>query len=237
MQENKINILSTRPLHDTVIHKAAHKNIFIDAVSFIETEVINTGELVKNIQSFASQKIIAIFTSINAVEAVIKHLAEQPEWKVFSMGGITKELVIQFFGETSLLGSAKNATVLAERIIEAGNVNEVVFFCGDQRLDELPQTLAAHNIKVNEVIVYTTIQTPKEIDKPYNGIIFFSPSAVHSFFSVNTIAMSVILFAIGKTTAATIRSYVKNEVVMSEWPGKDQMVEQAIQYFSTIKQV
>ncbi|MEI9934658.1 MAG: hypothetical protein WDM71_07335 [Ferruginibacter sp.] len=51
------------------------------------------------------------------------------------------------------------------------------------------------------------------------------------FFDINTIATDVIVFAIGKTTATAVHTYVNNELVTSKWPGKEQMIEQVIQYF------
>ena len=127
--------------------------------------------------------------------------------------------------------TAKNATILADKIIQTKTIEEVVFFCGDHRLDELPETLRYNSITVNELVVYTTVQLPVFIEKDYDAFIFFSPSAVHSFFSMNTVPINAIMFSIGKTTTATIQTYCTNKVVTSEWPGKDQMIENIISYF------
>ncbi|MDE3236698.1 MAG: uroporphyrinogen-III synthase [Bacteroidota bacterium] len=236
MLQDKIHILCTRSIDQKLLNHAALMGVDIDTLSYIETMPIVSEELKQKIQSLAIENNTVVFTSMNAVTAVIGHLRSIPQWNVFSMGGVTKELVLQYFGEKALSGSAKNATALCERIIETGKVNKVIFFCGDQRLDELPETLEANGIEVEEYAVYTTEQTPHETQKNYDGILFFSPSAVHSFFSVNTVATDVVFFAIGKTTAATIKTYVNNTVVTSEWPGKEQMVELAINYFTSIKQ-
>jgi len=231
MQKNKYSILCTRSLQEQLIHKAAASNIDIDAVGFIETEAISSVQLIQQIEAFALQKIVAVFTSVNAVEAVIKHLTLIPDWSIFCLGGITKELVYGFFGEANVAATAKNATALADKIIQIKTIEEVVFFCGDQRLDELPETLRYNSITVNELVVYTTVQLPFFIEKNYDAFIFFSPSAVHSFFSMNTVPINAIMFSIGKTTTATIQTYCTNKIVTSEWPGKDQMIENVISYF------
>jgi uroporphyrinogen-III synthase len=71
------------------------------------------------------------------------------------------------------------------------------------------------------------------IDKVYDGILFFSPSAVESFFSKNKLPEQTVLFAIGNTTAKTIhRRYCNNRIMISDQPGKDELIEQAIEYFS-----
>ena len=106
------------------------------------------------------------------------------------------------------------------------------FFCGDQRRDELPGILREHDIDVNEITVYQTLALTHKIDKHYQGILFFSPSAVESFFKNNTLPASTILFAIGNTTANAIRKFTKNKVIISDVPGKDNLVKKMIEYFT-----
>jgi uroporphyrinogen-III synthase len=235
MRANNIEILCTRQLQQHVIATVIENGITIDCVPFIKSELITTNEIVETINALANKKITAIFTSTNAVEAVIQRLSAKPDWDIFCIGGITKETAIGFFGEEAIKGTARDAKVLAEKII-AGNNNELVFFCGDQHLDDLPQIVKKHSLQLNEIIVYNTIYTPHVINKNYDGILFFSPSAVHSFFIENTIVTDVILFAIGKTTADAIGTYVSNEIVTSDWPRQEQLVEKLIGYFKTMKQ-
>jgi uroporphyrinogen-III synthase len=234
MPLSKYHLLCTRPLEQLLINKASEKGMGIDIVPFIKTEPIVSPEIIRQIEYCQSQKINVVFTSINAVTAVAVQLTSRPDWTIYSLGGITKETVYRYFSEKSVVATAKNATALAEKIVLRHPMEEVVFFCGDQRLNELPETLLANHIPVKEIAVYTTIETPQPIEKNYSGILFFSPSAVHSFFSVNTINTNVILFSIGKTTTATIRSYCTNTVETSEWPGKQQMIERVIAYFEKI---
>ncbi|MDE3124679.1 MAG: uroporphyrinogen-III synthase [Bacteroidota bacterium] len=235
MQNNpKIPVLSTRPLDPIIINNAEARGITIDCIPFIETTAIINETIIQIIHELAQKKITAIFTSMNAVDAVTAQLLQIPKWDIYCLGGITKEKVIQFFGEKHFKGSAKSAGLLAEKIIEHQPSHELIFFCGDQRMDELPETLAANQFPTKQVIVYNTIQTPIEVSKNYQGIVFFSPSAVHSFFSANTIPLSTILFAIGKTTAATIQTYVQNKIITSEWPGKEQMIDLVMNYFKPI---
>lgn len=219
------SILFTRSIDEPLVQKAAKKGLQIDSITFITTEPSTSSDVAEQVQAYAQQSIVAVFTSVHAVEAVITQFPKKPDWKIFCIGGMTRELVFSFFNESQIIGTAKNASALSEKIIGNHHVREVVFFCGDQRLDDLPNTLRASEIVVNELIVYNTIQTPQVIEKDYTGIAFFSPSAVHSFFSLNTIRTDVTLFSIGKTTTATIQTYCANRVITSEWPGREQMVE------------
>lgn len=229
---SNIKILSTRPLREELVHSAAFKGVQIDVAAFIKTQSITNDTTSAIIKQFAQQAITAIFTSMNAVEAVIAQLDYVPEWKVFTLGGITRELVSQYFGENSIEATGKNATNLAQKIVLHNHTQPLVFFSGDQRLDELPEILKANEVEVAELVVYQTILTPISITNQYDAVAFFSPSAVHSFFSENTLPLTTVLFSIGKTTTATIKTYVANPVITSEWPGKEQLIDLAINYFT-----
>ena len=85
--------------------------------------------------------------------------------------------------------------------------------------------------------MYSTIATVEKLSKRYDGILFFSPSAVESFFSLNEVGSNTILFAIGNTTAEAISQKVKNKIIIAESPGKEALVKEMLKYFSTQKQV
>jgi uroporphyrinogen-III synthase len=113
------------------------------------------------------------------------------------------------------------------------DIKAVYFFCGDQRRDELPDLLKEAGLTVHEVVVYRTLLTPRKTERIYAGIAFFSPSAVESYFSLNTVADGVTLFAIGQTTAAAIQARCTNPVIISDRPGKDALVRTMTDYFQT----
>lgn len=232
MQENKINILSTRPVDKSLLQEARAKNIVLDILSFIETEAIQTIEIQQEVEQVSIQLATVVFTSMNAVESVTGMLdGHIPDWNIYCIGYRTKELIEEYFGETAIAGTADSAMELAELIIEEDTTDEVVFFCGDQRRQELPSKLEEHDINVIEVTVYQTIPINHTIEKEYDGVVFFSPSAVDSFFKKNKLSAKTILFAIGITTEQTIRKYCSNKIIVSRLPGKEKLVEQAMGYF------
>lgn len=235
MQKSKLNILSTRPLSKSIIKEASEQDISIDCISFIETEPIKNLELKEKIQSYSQKKKNVVFTSMNAVEAITESIVIKPEWNIFSIGQATKNFIDENFGKRTLKATADNASDLADIIIER-KIKEVVFFCGDQRRDELPAKLKNEKISVEEVVVYKTNFTPRKLKKTYDGILFFSPSAVESFFSVNTIADDVTLFSIGDTTAHAIKEKASNKIVVAQKAGKEVLVKEMLMYYSKQKQ-
>lgn len=231
MPDTKIHILSTRSLDAALISRVAGNNYAVDAIPFIETMPLQTEESATTIQELGLERCIVVFTSMNAVSAVATQLSSVPKWKIFCTGGVTKEYVVKYFGEESIFATARNATNLAHKIVAANNVKKVVFFCGDHRLNDLPETLRQNDIQVQEIVAYTTIQTPVDVEKQYDAILFFSPSAAHSFFSMNTLPTDVMLFSIGNTTTAAIKSYCANRVVTSDWPGTESMLEMVQDFY------
>ena len=232
MQNYKASILSTRPINEELIHQAASKNILIDVISFIETETIDSLDVHEEIKNALLQTAVVVFTSMNAVESVAVHIDEYiPDWTIYCMGNTTKSLVSEYFGEELIAATASGAAELADKIIE-DDIDEVIFFCGNMRRDELPALLNKHDIYVNEIEVYKTIAIQHTIKKKYDGILFFSSSAVESFFSINKLNEKTILFAIGDTTANALKKFTSNKVVIADEPGKNYLFEKAIEYFS-----
>ncbi|MEO6404829.1 MAG: uroporphyrinogen-III synthase [Ferruginibacter sp.] len=227
-----IKVLSTRPLEEDILEAAISKGIDLEIKSFIKTELIENIEVQQEIAHAFTLITSVVFTSMNAVEAVALFiLEEQPGWKIYCIGNTTKQLVEKYFGKDAIAGFADNAATLATLIV-ADEPLEVVFFCGNQRRDELPNVLRSNGIEVDEIVVYETIEIPQKLKGSYNGILFFSPSAVKSFFGVNKINDSTVLFAIGSTTENEIKKYTTNKIIIADEPGKENLAEKMIEYFT-----
>ncbi|MEP6615153.1 MAG: uroporphyrinogen-III synthase [Ginsengibacter sp.] len=234
MQGNAVKILSTRPVDERSKRDALDQGIVIDELSFIKTDINPDQKIWQRIASLSNQHITAVFTSMTAVGAISKYILEKPSWDVYCIGTTTASLAEKLFSEENIRGTGENALQLSRVIIEDAPSN-VVFFCGDQRRNELPEALHIAGIEVEELVVYTTTGTPQTLLLPYDGILFFSPSAADSFFSANCIAPGIPLFAIGTTTAAAIRNYTQNEIITAGIAGKSGLVQLMIHHFRELK--
>ena len=231
--QNRVSILSTRKLNAELVEQAGLKGVVIDTISFIETQVIQSVEVQQEIEQALMLTTAVVFTSVKAVEAVAEELkGHRPGWEIFCIGHATRQAVEKNFAKHLVSGIAENASALAKTIVESG-ADEVIFFCGDKRRDELPDLLHEHGVEVNEITVYHTATIPQKVEKKYNGILFFSPSAVKSFFQKNKPNGQTVLFAIGKTTANEIKNFSENKIVISEEPDKRKFLEKVISYFET----
>ncbi|MCD6013014.1 MAG: uroporphyrinogen-III synthase [Flavipsychrobacter sp.] len=229
----KINtyILSTAELNDTLVHHAMDHGVEVDAVSFIQVKPVKDDNLLDELKHMAQLPMTVVFTSANAINAMADVLAAgKPNWNVYCIGNATKRAVLQYFDESQVKGTAMDGALLAN-VIKTHGVKEVVFFCGDKRLDALPLFLFRNDIMVHEIVVYKTTETPEQVKKHYQGILFFSPNGVNSFFRINNVDPHTVLFAIGNTTAAVLKAKASNKIVVSETPSKERMVEKVIEYF------
>ncbi|PSK89715.1 uroporphyrinogen-III synthase [Taibaiella chishuiensis] len=228
-----INLLSTRHLSAESIKDAAWCGIHIDITPFIEVAIREDEALLQSLLPLAGKPILAIFTSAYAVQALQELMPEAPRtWNIACTGGKTAQEAADWLGDAAIVATAPNAAQLAQKIT-ALSAQQVVFFCGDQRLDHLPVALQRSGIPLEEIIVYETKATPLVLDtQPYRGVLFFSPSAVHSFFSVNMLPFKCTVFAIGATTAAVVQSYTFHNTVISPEPGEQAMLDQVINYYN-----
>ncbi|MBB1284863.1 uroporphyrinogen-III synthase [Flavisolibacter sp. BT320] len=234
MGKSEKYLLSTRPLPKAVVEEGAKKGVVIEELSFIATKAIQDEALVQRIKTLASEKHTVVFTSMNAVEAVAEQIDATPDWKIYSIGNTTRKLIEEAWGSDKIVATADYGKHLGERLIDDG-VRDVVFFCGNIRRDELPNKIRSEGGKIEEVVVYETEQTPATLTKEYDGILFFSPSAVNAFFSTNKPSKSTVLFAIGKTTEEAIRQNKGRNIIVANKVDKVDMTRDAINYLTSNK--
>lgn len=233
-------VLSTKKLDPSLIEQAEQNGIEIIEQEAIRVNTILSKEKWQEIfHLLESNKEFAVFTSSNAVSAVKKYLNEyvspvQPNWKIFALSGKTRQALeenLEVFG--AIVATANDSKELAIKIAEA-TVKEVIFFCGNKRREELPSILERSGIKVDEVVVYETLETPKASNGDYDAVLFFSPSAVKSFFSVNQLNEHAVCFAIGQTTADSIAAARGSKIIISKTPAQEILLQEVINYFKRV---
>lgn len=226
-----IKILSTKLLPKDILFRAKNEGIAIDEIEFISIKMTTDDAIVEKIKQYSQKKITAVFTSANAVSSVFAHTEIKPDWDIFCISGKTKSTLLKYVGEEDILCTATDGNTLADNILEDMSVNSVVFFCGNKRLNAIPDKLSLHGVRVEELIVYKTISAPKKLEDAYDGILFFSPSAVKSFFSVNKIAPETVLFSVGKTTEKAIIPFSNNKRIAAPFPSAESMEKEIKNYF------
>ena len=163
-----------------------------------------------------------IITSKNGVDAILNNCAtEELNFKhIYCVGRRTKKLIEQKIGPVKI--SAKNAKTLAETLAPLLNGSEVTYFCSDIRRDDLPDILSKHNIKINEVVAYSTKLEAPTLPKSIEGVLFYSPSTVQSFLVNNT--PSCVAYCIGESTAKEAQKYFKT-IRIAKIPTVESVIE------------
>lgn len=220
---NKINILSTKKLLPN------QKQELLDAnFNVIEDDFIKT-----NIKNFELSKVNnnLIFTSQNAVQSVLKNpkVDELKSKNIFSVGIKTKSVLEENGFNVEVY--TDYASDLAEIISLIYNKESYTFFSGNLRRDILPKTLKENGITFNEIEVYETNLTSKKIKDKLDGILFFSPSAVESYLKLNTIKHEI-CFCIGETTAELLENKNIENIIISENPSVENVINEVIEYYN-----
>lgn len=227
-----VRILSTTSIADIRTQIDVPDNFELEEVGLIKTNsTIDEGKTAL-LKEYFQKNIVAIFTSMNAVEAVgALQGASGANWSIYCIGTKTAEFVNRYFPQSTIVGTAQNAGALGKLIVEEAITDKLYFFCGNIRRDDLPNVLTNSKVELEEVTVYQTTLIEQHIDISYDAILFFSPSAVESFFSANQLNDDTVLFAIGKTTGEAIQRFSNNKIVIADLTSKLALVNKSFQYF------
>ncbi len=233
----KHKVLSTKKLERSLVAEAGENGVEIVEQEFISIKPVWSKETGERILDFAfSGKTAIVLTSANAADMLDRYMHQGDtfyviDWNIFCLSGKTKAAVLSArFLEKNIVGEAQNAAALANEIIRQA-ATEIVFFCGNKRRDELPELLRQAGIIVHELVLYETVETPELATENIDAVLFFSPSAVQSFFSVNQLKKETVCFAIGQTTADCIADFTDNRLIVSEYPSQEMMLASVKFYF------
>ncbi len=223
---SQISILSTKTL------SAEQRQAFLDAnFDLLEQDFI---EIKNNLFELNKINDNLIFSSQNAVLS----LMEQNGWeilktkKVFCVGIKTKDLLEHNGFKVDVY--MDYASELAEIITLIYNKETYTFLSGNLRMETLPNALKSAGIIFNEIEVYQTTLAPFKISdqEKFDGVLFFSPSAIESYLKNNKIKKEI-CFCIGNTTAKALElSKVKN-IVIAQIPTIDSVVTEVLDYYNT----
>jgi len=235
----KPKILFTRSLSDNEQNIAKSNGLEVRIVPFIKTSSNYDKELILNEILSLNDGIDAfVFTSQNAVKA-LKPLFSEPlfynilkDKMVFATGAKTLQSLDTMNIKVTVPRS-NEAESLANLIKNNGSVKVVVYFKGNLSFDILKNVLNKNNIKVIEKTIYHTSLTSekiKDIDI-FNGIAFYSPSAVDSFLRSNQIDKDIRVFCIGNTTGTYLKNLIPNEVIQPSEPESELLINRIRNYF------
>ena len=174
-----------------------------------------------------------IFTSQNAVRILLQK--QQPnqdllkDKKCFCVGEKVKSLLGK--NGQKVVKMAKNASELAHFLVKNHKNEQFSFFCGTRRMDDLELVFAQNQMKLTIIPIYDTLLTPHKIKLDVEGILFYSPSAVESFFIKNKWPKNTYGFCIGTTPANALKKHTDQFYVATQ-PKESALLVKLKQHFS-----
>src|SRR5690242_5418818 len=137
-------VLSTKKLIPSLKVEAMQDGIAIMEQEFISIQQILTGANRSVVKDLDKKNLTAVFTSANAVECFLKLaglsgiMGADLHWNIYCLEGVTKNAVVGQMHGCTIVGMAADSGSLAKKIIDDGTINKLVFFCGNKRMNELP---------------------------------------------------------------------------------------------------
>ncbi len=220
----KVSVFSSKKLSKSQ-EELFHDTIGVESSDFIKVRFNRMAPKV-----IANEIEVVVITSKNAVAALLHNFSstELKFKQIYCVGRRTKKMIEQQIGP--VVHSAKNAEALAGYLKEElTSGQELTFFCGDLRRDELPSILGDHGVVVHEVEAYQAIYDSKKVEDAVQGVLFYSPSTVHSYLEKNQ--QDKIAFCIGESTASAAREHFK-EVHVAKVPTVESVIEQVNLYYA-----
>jgi uroporphyrinogen-III synthase len=219
----KICILSTKKL-------TSNQKQFLAEAGFlvIDTDFIKITLLPFHLKLLPS---LLLFTSQNAVKSVLKNgrLVELKSIPAVCVGSQTRKLLEN--NGFKVLISKEYADELAPVIQTEFAQHRLAFFAGNIRRNTLPDAMRKNNIFFEEYTVYSNVENPVKIEPFANGILFFSPSGIHSYLKANSIANQK-CFCIGHTTAEALKNITPN-IVLAKHPLIEETLRACVEYYQS----
>ncbi len=229
MKKN-LHIVSTKILNWELVQRMESFGFQVTQADFIR----KTIQVPEEISSISINPVI-VLTSKTAVEAWVESSKQLPrdviKFPVYCLAMATQTAARE--RGLNIVGVAPDANSLADLILESKVITSVTFVCGNLRRDDLLIKLKSNGVRVLEIEAYKTELTPTKTDHHFHGVLFFSPSAVDSFLSLNSIDSSI-AFCLGKTTADHARAAGFSEVHVAESHTPESLVQTVINYFNLL---
>ena len=221
--KKKINILSTKEL------ATPQTDLFKKEIGFKMSDFISIryNRLKPNLIKNSIENVV--ITSQNGVEALLQNFsqAELSFKNIYCVGRRTKRKIERQISKvTHVENTAKE---LAKYLIKQKDIQEITFFCGNKKRDELTEILVKNNVKVNEIEVYRTLLNTRKFDDKFDGILFYSPSGIESYLVDNN-NFDAVAFCIGLTTAFEAEKHFK-KVEVAKLPTIESVIKLVNQYY------
>ncbi|MGA9239825.1 uroporphyrinogen-III synthase [Robiginitalea sp.] len=209
------HLLSTKVLSDSEIRQLEAVGWQLDQYDAISIEFQKT--------TVAPDDHLLIFSSKNAVAGFFNSFLKRnlSSCKCLCVGNGAAAMLTE--KGMSVLESYPTAKDLAASLEKNHPSDSIVYYCGNRRLDLIPDTLDDLGLSWQEATVYKTLLNPKKWDRVYDAVVFFSPSSVQSYVALNPLGAAT-GYCIGKTTGAALEKYT-HRILFPKTPDRKSLMD------------
>ncbi|TQD40619.1 uroporphyrinogen-III synthase [Haloflavibacter putidus] len=212
------SILSTKKLQPSQESLLLQAGVGLVSYSAIKIQPKLAPNLPQNIEN-------AIITSQNTFRAIRNKTTIE---NAFVVGEKTASLLKK--NNIKVETYTNYAADLVQEIKEKYAHKHFVFPCSSKRRETIPSGLNKNKITFTEVEAYKTSLNPKKFKQVFEGILFFSPSGVESFYQENSPKPETVLFCIGTTTASAAKKYSDNLIIAGK-PTIESVIVSVVKHF------
>lgn len=223
-------VLSTKTLNEETLTYAQSENLEVQCVDFIETTAFPF-----KFQHLGNKQFDALaFTSASAVKYFFEnkdaiHYIQGKQ--VFAIAGKTQDELMAKGIKADVTGAS--AEELGNAIANKGTAKTVLHICGNLRLPVLENKLSQAGIFYTDLMVYQTGTKAKKIADGFDAILFYSPSGIESFLSLNNISNETVCCCIGQTTAQALRDKRNSaSIILPKEASPQSMLDSVAGYFN-----
>jgi uroporphyrinogen-III synthase len=155
-----------------------------------------------------------IFTSKNAIYALDRLNDSWKNIDSYAIAPKTSEILKEHKSKLVFTGTFSHGNEFASELTPHLKNKKVLYVKGEKSVSSLFTILKDNKIDIDEVVVYKTICTKKELESPVDNsiIIFTSPSSIKCFFNKINWNKSYKAVVIGKTTAKYMPQNIEYKV-------------------------
>jgi uroporphyrinogen-III synthase len=223
-----VHIVSTRTLASKSVRKLIDFGWRLSVHDFITKRFVIPENL--SGESIGKNVVLTSQTGVEAFLQLISQLQlDKFAYSVFCIDQATLKSAKD--AGLHVKASAPHAVALAAEIRARKEIKEVTHLCSNRRRGELSEKLKSSGVTVLDVVAYQTDLTPVRIESSYDAVVFFSPSAIDSFLSLNPF-VDVPCFCIGKTTESHARKMNYTDTFVPETSREEALIDLLIHHFS-----
>lgn len=209
------HLLSTKELSRSEIRRLEDAGWRVDQYNAISIEFQKTA--------IPPEDHLLIFSSRNAVTGFFNSFPESTisACRCLCVGEASSAMLSE--KGLNVLEVFPTASELAQSLKRKNTSDSYVYYCGNLRLDFIPDTLDNLGLPWQEARVYKTLLNHKKNTRRYDAVVFFSPSAVKSYLEVNPLDQAT-GYCIGSTTAAALQKYT-HRILIPETPDRASLMD------------